>query len=172
MKNVAPILAHLQRTRVKFIDAAAAIPEERWRESPGAGRWSAGEVVAHVMMVEHTIISRASKLLKNPPSNVPFLRRFHLPPVLAAWRGMKRKTPIPLDPALVSEKSAALELLSADRRTTIEFIESTRGRDLHAYRFPHPFMGSLNIYGWLRLIAYHDLRHAKQIREIVQTFHH
>jgi hypothetical protein len=52
----------------------------------------------------------------------------------------------------------------------VKFIESTRGRDLSAYSFSHPFLGSLNTYDWFRAIGYHELRHVKQIREIVESF--
>jgi hypothetical protein len=53
----------------------------------------------------------------------------------------------------------------------LAFIEPTRGQDLSAYRLPHSFLGSLNVYDWIRTIAYHELRHAQQIREVVETIH-
>jgi len=42
-------------------------------------------------------------------------------------------------------------------------------RDLSKYRMPHPFLGILNMYEWFQLIASHEIRHSKQMREISGT---
>jgi hypothetical protein len=170
MKDVTSIIEHLKTSRGKLLGTAEEISAQRWRESPGEGRLSASEVIAHLSMVEEKVISTAKGMLQKEPQIVPLLRRLHFPIALTAWRGARRKTPIPLDPNMVAEKAATLDRLSATRRTTLELIESTDGRDLSAYRFPHPFLGSLNIYDWLRMLGFHELRHEKQIREIVETF--
>ena len=171
MKNLDPILHLLQTSRDKFIATVTEVPAEYWRKSPGTGRWSAAEVAAHVGMVEQAIITRAKKGLQAPPNPFPPLKRLHIPVSLAAWRVAKRKSPIPLDPSLVTNRPEALSRLDAAREATLGFIECTREKDLGVYRFPHPFLGSLNLYDWFRMIAYHDLRHVKQIREVVETFH-
>lgn len=46
------------------------------------------------------------------------------------------------------------------------FVEETRGRDLSQYHMPHPFLGTLNTYEWFQMIASHEVRHAKQMKEI------
>jgi DinB superfamily len=171
VKNLDPILAHLERSHARYNAAAQIVPAERWRETPAGGGWSAGEVTAHLMMAEETMAGGMKLLLQKPPVPTPFLKRFHIPLLVSTWRVKKVKSPIPLDANLVSEKTIALEKLSATRSATMKIIESTRGRDYAAYRYPHPFLGSLNIYEWFRMIGYHELRHAKQIREIVETFH-
>jgi DinB superfamily len=170
MKAIAPILAQLNRSQETYVEVARSIPETHWRRSPGEGAWSAAEVTAHVAMVEATIIDRASKGVQKPAEIVPFWKRGHVPLPFVSWRLIKRKSPIPLEPSLVLEKQLALESLEAKRRVTLEFVEATRNRDLTAYRFQHPFLGSLGLYDWLRMIAYHEVRHAKQLREIVQVF--
>lgn len=170
MKNLDPIFAHLNRIHAEYNTIAQTVPNDRWRESPRGGGWSAGEVTAHVMMAEGTILGGVEKMLQKPPFPTPLRKRLHVPVPLSAWRGKKVKSPIPLDANLVFEKPAALEKLMSTRSATMKFIESTRGRDLSAYRYPHPFLGSLNTYEWFRVIGYHQLRHAKQIREIVESF--
>jgi uncharacterized damage-inducible protein DinB len=170
VKNLEPILDLLQTSRDKFIAIANEVPDELWSKSPGTERWSAAEVVAHVGMVEHAIINGAKKVLQAPPEPTSLLKRLHIPVALAAWRGAKRKSPLPLDRSLVTNRAEALIRLDATREGTLGFIEFTRDQNLRVYRFPHPFMGSLNIYDWFRLIAYHDLRHLQQIREDVETF--
>jgi hypothetical protein len=171
MRNLTPIIDFLQMSRERFVAIANEVPADLWRESPGADTWSAAEVVTHVTMTEQFVIARSKKALQEPLNSVPLLKRFHPPLSLVTWRGRKVKSPIPLDSSLIADRPDALNRLAAARETTLAFIESTRGRDLSAYRFTHPFLGSLNIYDWVRTIAYHELRHAKQIREVVETFH-
>ena len=123
-------------------------------------------------MVEERIIFGMKRLLRAAPQVVPLSKRFHLPLAIATWRGRKVRTPIPLDPARVRDKQESFAGLVATRQASTAFIESTRGTDVSLYRFQHPFLGSLNMYDWFRMIGHHELRHAKQIRELVETFHH
>ncbi len=84
-------------------------------------------------------------------------------------RLIRRKTPIPLDPGIVREKEEMLVELRQVRERTLAFIEETMERDLSKYRMPHPFLGTLNTYEWFQMIASHEIRHTKQMREIART---
>jgi hypothetical protein len=99
------------------------------------------------------------------------LKKFHPPLAIATWRGRKVRSPLPLNPERVYDRKQAYAAIDATRRASVAFIESLRERDLSAYRFPHPIFGSLNLYDWYRFIGYHELRHRKQIRELVEIFH-
>ena len=77
--------------------------------------------------------------------------------------------PIPLDPEIVHEKEEMLVELRQVRERTLAVIEETMERDLSKYRMPHPFLGILNMYEWFQLIASHEIRHRKQMREISDT---
>ena len=171
MKDLGPILGHLKASRAKLLAAAEKVSDLRWRDSPQPGRWSAAEVIAHVGMIEDTTIFGMKRLLRSTPKPVRLRKLLHLPVAIAAWRGRKLRTPIPLDAKRVRDKQESLAGLVAMRQATCEFIESTRGTDVSVYRYKHPFLGSLNMYEWFRLIGYHELRHAKQIRELLETFH-
>jgi hypothetical protein len=37
------------------------------------------------------------------------------------------------------------------------------------YCWPHPFLGVLNTYEWMEMIAGHEVRHTKQMREIANS---
>jgi hypothetical protein len=169
MRSLAPILELLQTSRNRFMAMAESVPENLWRRSPHTDAWSPAEVVAHVTITEQFIIARSKTVLQAPPKQLPLLKKFHLPLLLVAWRVRKRKTPIPMDSSFIVARPQALHRLATAREGTLAFIESTRGQDLSAYRLPHPFLGSLNVYDWIRTIAYHQLRHAQQIREVVET---
>lgn len=170
-QDVAPIVERLKETLAGLEAAAKAVPAERWREPPRAGAWSAAEVMAHLTMVESGVSGRAAKLLKIEPRPVPIWKRVHLPVRLAQWRRFKAKTPIPLDPKLVGEKEEMLARYAGLRQGSIALLEESRERDLGAYRWNHPFFGSLNFYDWFRMLFYHEARHIRQIREIEDSFH-
>jgi uncharacterized damage-inducible protein DinB len=163
------ITENLARAQKEFLSAADVVPPEQWKMSPGDGRWSAGELVSHLITIERSIIRSADKLLQKPPKPRSFLRRFHLPMVVVESRLIRRKTPIPLDPELVREKEEMLAQLREVRERTTAFMEETRRCDLSKYHMPHAFLGTLNAYEWLQMIASHEVRHTKQMREIATT---
>jgi hypothetical protein len=142
----------------------------RWRESPAPDSWSVAEVIAHVASVEERTIFGMKRLLRSAPNPVSLRKRFHLPLAIATWRGRKVRTPIPLDRNRVCDKQESFAGLVVTRQATLEFIAATRGTDVSLYHYQHPFLGNLNMYEWFRTIGYHELRHAKQIRELVETF--
>jgi len=162
---------HLQFSRAKLLSVAEEVSDLRWRESPAPERWSAAEVMAHVAMVEERTIFGMKRLRQSAPKPVPLRKRLHLPLAIATWRGRKVRTPIPMDAKRVCDKQESFASLAATREATLAFIESTRGTDVSRYHFEHPFLGNLDMYDWFRTIGYHELRHAKQIRELVETFH-
>jgi hypothetical protein len=160
------IVENLARAQEEFLSAADTVPADQWKRNPSEGRWSAGEVVAHLIMVERVILRGTDKLLQKPPKSRPFFKRFHLPMALVESRLIPRKTPIPLDASMVGQKEEMLAQLREVRGRTLAFVEETRGRDLTNYHMPHPFLGTLNTYEWFQMIASHELRHTKQMKEI------
>jgi hypothetical protein len=163
LQTIAENLARAQR---EFLSAADTVLADQWKRNPSEGRWSAGEVVAHLIMVERAILAGTDRLLQKPPKPRPFLKRFHLPMLLVEARLIPLKTPIPLDPSLVNRKEEMLAHLREVRGRTLAFMEETRGRELSAYHMPHPFLGTFNTYEWFQMIASHEVRHTKQMKEI------
>ncbi len=166
MRSLAPILMKLGRAQTAFFRAADGIPAEQWKQRPSEDEWCAAEVVAHLVMVERAILGGADRITQKVPRHVPFARRFHLPMWLVESRVVRRKTPIPLDHELIADKEEMLAELRGARERTLAFISETERRDLSRYRWPHAFLGMLNVYDWLEMIAAHQQRHTKQIREI------
>jgi hypothetical protein len=152
-----------------LLRAADSVPSNHWKRTPSRGGWCAAEVVAHLMMVERSVTATADKLLHKQPKHFPLLKRLHLPFALVEARLVRQKTPIPVDLQLVREKESMLAELREVRERTLAFVDQTTGRDLSVYRWPHPFLGTFNMYEWFGFIASHELRHAKQIREIAAS---
>ncbi len=170
MRGISPILQHLHVTRQKFLAAIESVPDRRWHEPPRPGAWSAAEVVAHVTLIERAVNKNVSRAVGAPPTSVPVWKRLHLPVWIATWRLVRVKTAIPIKAELICDKNELISSLIAARKLTTGFLEANCDRDLGQYRAPHPFLGNLNLYEWIHFIAYHEERHRKQIREIVDTF--
>ncbi|HUK52215.1 MAG TPA: DinB family protein [Candidatus Binatia bacterium] len=170
MPKIAPILALLDRAHQGLLSACSEIPPARWKTPPPRGGWSASEVLAHLTMVEGAVWNGAREALAQKPGRHPLRKRLHIPPVVSQWRLVKRNSPIPLDGALVLSRDESLEGFTAARNRTIQFIAEVGSRDLRPFRRQHPFFGSLDLYDWLRVLAYHEIRHTKQLREIGKNF--
>jgi uncharacterized damage-inducible protein DinB len=160
------IVENLDRARQGLMRAADTVSANQWKTRPGEGRWSAGELVGHLITVERAILYNADRMLQKPPKSVPFYKRFHVPMAVVESRLIRRKSPIATDGAMIREKEEMLAEVRDVRERTLAFIEETRGRDLGEYTMPHPFLGTLNMYGWLQMIASHEVRHTKQMKEI------
>ncbi len=169
MPSVATIIENLAGARSELLRAADAVREDQWKTRPSEGRWSAGELIGHLSATERTILGRTNKLLQEPPKVVPFFKRFHVPMIFVEARVIRRKAPIPPDIQMIHEKEEMLAELCGVRERTLAFIQETSGRDLSKYSMAHPFLGTLNAYGWLQFIASHEIRHTKQMREISGT---
>ena len=169
MRSLESIIEKLNRAQAEMLSAADCVPADQWKTRPAEGRWSAGELVAHVGKVERSVLGQADKLLQDPPQTVPFYKRFHFPLKLVESRVLRRRSPRAMEPQNVGEKEAMLAELREARERTLAFIEETRGRDLSRYVGPHAFLGTMNAYDWLQFIASHEIRHVKQMREIAAS---
>jgi uncharacterized damage-inducible protein DinB len=169
LPSLRTIIVNLHRAQGQLLSAADAVPADQWKTRPADGRWSAGELIAHLSATERTILGRADKLLEKPPKSVPFYKRFHVPMMIVEARLIRRKAPTAVEPQVVREKEEMLRELRGVREQTLAFIEETRGRNLRKYNMPHPFLGNLNACDWLQFIASHEIRHTKQMREIATS---
>jgi hypothetical protein len=169
MPSLARILDHLAETRVQLMRDADRVPPESWRRNPQDGAWSAAEVIAHLTQVERRLVAAFEKQLERGPRPARLPVRIGVPLRLSGYRVVRRKTPIPLDPALLQEKETMLAALRDARQGTLELTAKHADKNLADYRWPHPFFGMLNGYEWLRFLSYHERRHGKQIQEIVDS---
>ena len=161
-ETLKPIIEKLVKAQSGMLRAADAVSSERWQTRPAPARWSAAELIGHVVTIERAVLGAADRVVQKPPAHF-------LPLALSRSRLFRIKTPIPLDPELVREKEEMLAELREVRERTLAFIEETSGRDLHEYRWKHPFLGVLNLYEWMEMVAGHEIRHTKQMREIAAS---
>jgi len=166
MQSLDSLVINLAKSQKGFLRAADAVPSEFWKASPSVGRWSAAEIVAHLIIVERAVIRKADRVVQNPPKHVPFIKRLHLPMALVESRLVRRKSPIPIDSAMLRDKEGMLAELREVRERSFSFLQETKSRDLSEYRWAHPALGTLNTYQWIQFISSHEIRHTKQMEEV------
>jgi hypothetical protein len=168
--RLAPVLEKLAHAQSRLLHTADSVHPDQWKTRPTRSGWSAAEVIAHLIMVERAVLGSADRVTQHTPKHFSLLRKIHFPLALVEFRLIRRKTPIPLDPELVREKETMLAELREVRERTLAFVDETKGRDLSKYRWRHAFLGSLNTYDWLQMIACHEIRHEKQMLEIAEAY--
>lgn len=167
--SIEAIIGKLAQAQEGLLRAADAVPAPLWKTGPENGAWSAAELVAHLIIVERFILGTADKMMQKPAQPAPFYKRLHIPLAMVERRLMRRKSPIPINPELIRHKEAMLGDLREVRGHTLAFLEETRGRDLTAYGWRHPFLGRLNFYQWFEFVGSHEIRHMRQLQEITRN---
>ena len=81
----------------------------------------------------------------------------------------KLVAPEPYRPTGSLSALQSLAKLEEVRARVLSAVEAANGVDLTKASFPHPFFGPLTGYQWLVLIAQHELRHLRQMREILNA---
>lgn len=163
------ILEKLASAQRKLLQSADAVSSNHWKTRPQQDRWSAAELVAHLIIVERAVVGAADRISQKAPKRFSFFGRLHLPIRLVEARIVRQKAPLPVDPQMVREKETMLAGLREMRERTLAFLEETRGRNLSEYRWRHPFLGSFDMYEWFQFVAAHQARHEKQMREIAAS---
>ena len=114
MNRLDVILEQMSRSRANLFAATDAISPRTWRSAPRPEAWSVAEVIAHLTMVESAVTRGAERMIRQVPPSLPFWKKLHVPVRTAEWRLVRRKSPIPLDPSLLSDTSASTTSASFD----------------------------------------------------------
>ena len=90
VSRLAPILEKLARAQSRMLGTADEVPADQWRTRPKGGGWCAAEIVAHLIMVERSVVGSADRVVQHPPKRFSRLQRLHLPLALVEARLVKR----------------------------------------------------------------------------------
>ncbi len=161
------ILRRLDSIHSKLVDTITPIEDPLFSRSPAEREWSIAEIVHHLCLVEERVIKELETELANPPRRIGFLRRL-IPTPIVASRLLHVKAPrgvVPLNPPPRGEVIANYDAA----RSRLKDLCSTHGRNrLKQVIFRHPFLGEIDGTATISFIGYHELRHYKQIREVIK----
>ena len=113
-----------------------------------------------------TSVARLSFELMKPFS---FLTRFtpkSAVQFMLAHPIVKAKAAPQSDPSHGTPRADLFAFLAEVRRSTLQFLETVKDKDLSPFHWSHPILGYQDLCGMLELIASHDNRHIQQIEEV------
>jgi len=140
-------LAVLSSTTGRLRQLVDGVPLERWRERPAEGRWSPGEVLAHLADAEIVTGWRVRSILAH--DGVP-LQAFDQNEWASAFKYQE------VDPR------ESLETFAVNRAGLLALLARVDAQR-HAHHGMHAERGKETIAHLLRLYAGHDLNHLSQL---------
>lgn len=160
-------LRRLDSIHSKLVDTITPIEDPLFSRSPADKEWSIAEIVHHLCLVEERVIKELETELANPPRRIGFLRKF-IPTSIVASRLLRVKAPRGVNPLNPPARAEVIANYDA-ARSRLKELCSTHGRNrLKQVIFKHPFLGEIDGTATISFIGYHELRHYKQIREVIK----
>jgi hypothetical protein len=164
----------LTDSQSEFLSYVEKLSDEQWNFRPAPFKWTVGETAEHIALAEGLLFGAVERALAAPVNpdwetksagKEPILDN-----VLAARKG-KANAPEPIQP--FKRKMTRVQIMTMfkeGRAKSLKFAEQT-DLPLKAHTLDHPFpiFGTLNAYQWLLYIPAHNLRHDKQIVEIMSN---
>ena len=148
------------------------LSDEQWNFRPVPFKWTVGETAEHIALSEGLLFSAMERAIATPINpdweTKTANKEAILDNVLAGRKG-RAAAPEPIQPLKRKMSRAEIMTMLKDvRAKTLKFTEQT-DVPLKAHTLDHPFpvFGTLNAYQWLLYIPAHNLRHNKQIAEIM-----
>lgn len=159
-------LKRLDSVHQRVLDTINPLPPEVFSRQPAPGQWSVAEIVHHLRLVEELVLKSLEAAIARPPQRVGFFRRF-IPTSIVSLRVVRVKAPRAATPLNAPEKDLAIENLNRARNSLKE-ICATHGEDRFRHLiFKHPVLGEIDGVAAVSFVGYHEQRHYKQIREVL-----
>lgn len=151
----------------ELLGAIREVPESRWADSPGPGKWSAAEVALHLVLTYQHLTreqrGEATIRVLPRPWQTWVLKQFVLPRLLrgaALPRGVRAPREVRPAGTLPSSEDAVASL-HREARAWAEAM--TRNREVPRAGATHPFFGRLPLLTMLRFATLHTRHHRRQI---------
>ncbi len=162
-------IAELEESRRRLLEAVDGLTEEEWRRRPESQGWSVAECFEHITAAELPLprffagpaMMRPSEEDRREIRGKDDLVRRRL-----RDRSGKDESPERIRPkGRFATREEALRTFQERRAANLAYVRETSEplRDRFA---PHPYVGVIDGFQWLRHLAGHTERHAAQIEEI------
>ena len=167
----AKVIKLLKDSQAETLAALEKLSDEQLKFKPAPERWSVSEVAEHILLAEGLLfgaVQRAIATAPNPDWEAKTKGKTEfLEDVLAGRKG-KAQAPESIVPSGKLTRQELITKFKEARAKTMKFTEETQV-PLKAHTMDHPFpvFGTLNAYQWLIYIPLHNIRHNKQIAEVM-----
>ncbi|GAB3743880.1 hypothetical protein GCM10027594_22930 [Hymenobacter agri] len=166
----------LERATEQLLASAEALGEDKTK-APAPGKWSAAQVVHHLLFVESNIVQYIQKKMQSEEllPKVSFFTRLRVQFVRLMLRlpGLKFKAPRGVatltdagDLPTLPEMRKSWEAL---RRQLERLLNEFPSRQQNRAIFPHPRSGRITIFQVMEHLVDHLLHHQQQLGRITKT---
>lgn len=160
----------LETSRAETEALIAKATGERWKAKPAEDRWSVAEVVEHLAIAEEGLFGLASGALASdadPEWETSAAEGIDGLVTMIQDRTQKFQAPEGMQPQGDMGRDELIGRYAAARAKTLSFVKETEAPvKKHTASGPP---GKMNVHQWLALIGAHNLRHNKQIEEVLDT---
>jgi hypothetical protein len=172
-QNIAEIYDSNDKIRENLKMTIEGLTDEQAAVVPEGEKWSLAQLVEHIAIVEDGMTQICRKLLlkaqtedKKSDGTATISESFLIKGVEAA--GLKFEAPERVRPTgtkTIAESLAKMEENRENLKKLRPLFETVDGTE---HKFPHPFFGDLTAQEWLALIGGHELRHIRQIKNLLE----
>jgi hypothetical protein len=161
-------LKRLDAVHERLATTVNAVDPALLSKRPAENEWSIAEVVEHLCLVEGAVMGYLESELDQPPVKVGFLAKLK-PMRIVSLRFKRLQAPKMVRP---SDNLPSMEELLKKydhlRQKTKRICNEAGHARLAQIRFKHPYFGDLDGTAAVSMIAFHEQRHLKQIRDILK----
>jgi len=159
-------LKRLDTVHEKLSTAVRNTNPNLYSKRPAENEWSIAEVVQHLCLVEERITEALEKALEGGSPKVGLMKKL-IPMRIISHRFKKFTAPkmvTPKDPPPMDEN---LENYDRARGRLKQFCAECGPERLKTMSVKHPFLGNIDGVAAVSMLNFHEERHYKQIREIL-----
>ena len=165
---------YIEQTRDGLRGATRLLTPAQWEFQPAPERWSAGQIVEHVIAVQGRVIARLRQDFADAPAPPPEQNWETVDSIIInQFPNRLTKFPSPIPPEGRLDKMAAVRRYGENCAALTEMLTSTRALRQHVLDSP-PLKavskGAYSVmdgYQWILAAAAHAERHTKQILEVI-----
>lgn len=169
--QTAELLAQIAGERAALRAAIDAVPRARHGHRPAPDRWSARDVVEHIVLLEGSLTGAIlGAIAEARASGAPVRRsrKSSFDPALLYDRSYRLVADPATEPRGLETLPELWRELDRIQRRLRAVVARADGLPLDDVVHTHHSYGTLSVHGWLAVIAAHEARHAAQIREVRQ----
>jgi hypothetical protein len=164
------VVAKLDSIHQQMMDLVTPLDEQMFSTRFSPDRWSVGENIFHLYLAESKYVMLLDEALHSQNQGMGFMRRlFQVPTWFVGMRLIRVKVPEKaVEPLDAPPKEAVLENYNRVR-SELKTLALEHGKNrLKNLAIPHPMLGLFDGVNVIRFLGYHELRHYKQILEMLK----
>ncbi len=165
--------ALLDDVRGKVMAVFRTLTQAEADRRPAENEWSLGEIADHLATTERAYIAVVAQLAANAPPHefdhreVAATRPFRIEDTWDVAVTGRLTTPQELLPTPGKPLADLVRQLQEARTYSRQLLGPYRDQDLSVKFFVHPRLGTMTLYERMAQLAYHELKHLKQMERVL-----